>query len=264
MGMGGVTPPLQKQMKLKEESETMSVDEAPIMKSTPLHIAQREEKQKALQEKGPTVAIVVPMLPKIAKDAPEYIMPSEDWTKCMRYMAGQRKPGQLYSTQAIEAEILLSEALDKLEPCKRIDEAAWEGFKGHTIYMAEKIEKEEQVGLGLPQAVKEELPSSPDMLIKVEQSLTMPCQKDETSSMEGRQWNAIERLTNPLIMTEETSASLSNRTNKKKDRVVLQCYHNEELRMKGETTMPDQGIVFDGSREPRQMRPRQKIKKRGF
>jgi len=39
MGMGGVTPPLQKQMKLKEESETMSVEEAPMMKSTPLHIA---------------------------------------------------------------------------------------------------------------------------------------------------------------------------------------------------------------------------------
>ena len=38
-GMGGATPPLQKQTKLKEESsETMSVEEVPIMKSTPLHI----------------------------------------------------------------------------------------------------------------------------------------------------------------------------------------------------------------------------------
>jgi len=34
--------------------------------------------------------------------------------------------------------------------------------------------------------------------------------------------------------------------------------------MKGETTMPDQGIVFDGSQEPRETRPGQKIKKRGF
>jgi len=48
-------------------------------------------------------------------------------------------------------------------------------------------------------------------------------------------------------MTEEMSPSLSNRTNDKKDRVALQCYHNEELKIKGETTMPDQGIVFDGS-----------------
>jgi len=174
-------------------------------------------------------------------------MPSEDWMKCRRYMAGQRRPGQLYSMQAIEAEILLSEALNRLEPPRGINEAVWEGFKGHTIYVAEKIEKEEQVGLGLPQVVKEELSSSPDMLIKVEQSLTMPHQKDETSSMEGHQQNAIERLKNPLVMTEEMSASLSNRMNEKKDRVVLQCYHNEELQMKGEMTMPDQGIIFDGS-----------------
>jgi len=114
-------------------------------------------------------------------------MPSKDWTKCMRYVAGQRKPGQLYLMQAIEVEIPLSEALDRLEPPKGIDEAAWENFEGHAIYVAEKIEKEEQVGLGLPQAVKEELPSSLDILIKVEQSLTMPCQKDKTSSMEGCQ-----------------------------------------------------------------------------
>ena len=147
--------------------------------------------------------------------------------------------------QAIKVEILLSEALDRLEPPKGIDEAAWEGFKGHAEYMAKKMEKEELVGLGLPQVVKEEPPSSPDTLIKVEQSLTMPHQKDKTSSMEGCRWNAIERLKNPLMMTEEMSPSLSNRTNKKKDRVVLQCYHNEELQIKGETTMPDQGIVFD-------------------
>jgi len=39
-GMGGATPPLQKQMKMKEElSETMSADEVPITKSTPWHIA---------------------------------------------------------------------------------------------------------------------------------------------------------------------------------------------------------------------------------
>ena len=72
-------------------------------------------------------------------------MPSEDWTKCMRYIAGQRRPGQLYSMQAIEAEVPLSEAFDRLEPPKEIDEAAWEGFKGHTIYMAEEIEKEKRV-----------------------------------------------------------------------------------------------------------------------
>jgi len=53
-------------------------------------------------------------------------MPSEDWTKCMRYVARQRKPGQLYSTQAIEAEVLLSEAFNRLELPNEIDEVAWE------------------------------------------------------------------------------------------------------------------------------------------
>jgi len=129
--------------------------------------------------------LVVPMLQRLAKDVQEYIMPSKDWTKCMQYVAGQRKPGQLYSMQAIEAEVPLSEAFNRLEPPNEIDEVAWEGFKGHAIYVAEETEKEKRVGLDLPQAAKGEPPSSPDMLIKAEQSLTMPCQEDETSSMEG-------------------------------------------------------------------------------
>ena len=58
------------------------------------------------------------------------------------------------------AEETFSEAFDRLEPPNEIDEVAWEGFKGHAIYVAEKIEKEEQVGLGLPQVVKEE-PQAP-------------------------------------------------------------------------------------------------------
>jgi len=110
---------------------------------------------------------------------------------------------------------------------------------------------------------KGEPPSSPDTLIKAEQSLTMPHQEDEMSSMEGRQWKAVERLKNPPVMIEEMSQSLSNRMSEK-DRVVIQHYHNEELRMKGETTMPDQGIVFNGSQKPREMRPGQKIKNTGF
>jgi len=68
------------------------------------------------------VAIVVPMLQRIAKDASEYIMSSEDWTKCMQYVAGQRRPSQLYLKQAIEAEIPLSEVFDRLEPPKGINE----------------------------------------------------------------------------------------------------------------------------------------------
>jgi len=123
--MRGAMPPLQKQMKLKEESsETTLVEEALITKSTPLHIVWREEKQKVVQKKGLMVVIVIPILRRIAKDAPKYIMFSEDWTKCMWYVAGQKRPGQLYSKQAIEAEIPLSEALDRLEPPKGIDEAA--------------------------------------------------------------------------------------------------------------------------------------------
>jgi len=90
------------------------------------------------------------------------------------------------------------------------------------------IEKEKRVGLDLLQAAKGEPPSSPNMLIKVEQSLTMPRQEDKMSSMEGRQQKAIKRLKNPPVTIEETSQSLSNRMSER-DRVVLQCYHNEEL-----------------------------------
>ena len=81
--------------------------------------------------------------------------------------------------QAIEVEVPLSEAFNRLELPNEIDEVAWEGFKGHTIYVAEGIEKEKRVGLNLPQVAKGKPPSSPDMLIKVEQSLTMPCQDDK-------------------------------------------------------------------------------------
>ena len=111
------------------------------MKSTPLHKVQREEKQKVVQKKGLMVGIVIPMIQRIAKDAPEYIMTSEDWMKCMWYVAGQRRPSQLYLKQAIEAEILLS-ALDKLKPPKGMDKVAWEGFKGHAEYVANEIEEE--------------------------------------------------------------------------------------------------------------------------
>jgi len=64
-------------------------------------------------------------------------------------------------------------------------------------------------------------------------------------------------------MVEKMSQSLSNRMSEK-DRIALQYYHNEELQMKVETTMPDQGIVFNESRKPREMRPGQKIKNKGF
>ena len=83
-GMGGTTPPLQKQMKMKEElSETMLADEVLITKSTPWRIVQREEKKKLVQKTGLMVVLVVPMLQRLAKDVQQYIMPSEDWTKCM-------------------------------------------------------------------------------------------------------------------------------------------------------------------------------------
>ena len=70
-------------------------------------------------------------------------------------------------------------------------------------------------------------------------------------------------MKNPPVTIEETSQSLSNRTSER-DRVALQCYHNEELQVKGETTMPDQGIVLNGSQKPRETRPGQKIKNTGF
>jgi len=57
-------------------------------------------------------------------------------------------------------EVLLPEAFDRLEPPNEIDDVAWEGFKGHAIYVAEGIDKEKRVGLDLPQAAKGAPPSS--------------------------------------------------------------------------------------------------------
>jgi len=73
------------------------------------------------------------------------------------------------------------------------------------------------------------------------------------------------------MRTRKLSSSTSNRTNRTgnaisilKDRVALQCYHNEELWVKGETSMPDQSIVFDEKRVPKDTRPGQDIRKGGF
>jgi len=52
--------------------------------------------------------------------------------------------------QAIEVEVPLSEAFNRLGPPNGIDEVAWKEFKGHTIYVAEGIEKKKRVGLDLP------------------------------------------------------------------------------------------------------------------
>jgi len=138
--MGGATPPLQKQSKLKEEDkETTLAEEVPMMKLTPLHIVWREEKKRKIKEKGPTVMLVIPMLQNLTKEGPQYAITSADWGKCMLYVAGQRKPGQLNLKQAKEVEILLIEALDKLGPPKGIEEADWEGFKSYTEHVATEI-----------------------------------------------------------------------------------------------------------------------------
>jgi len=63
VGMGGATPPLQKQIKMKEEpSEMMLADKVLMTKSTPWCIVQREEKKKSVQKTGLTVVLVVQML----------------------------------------------------------------------------------------------------------------------------------------------------------------------------------------------------------
>ena len=53
------------------------------------------KKWKVVQKKGLMVVIVLPILQRIAKDAPQYIISSEDWKKCMWYMAEQRRLSQL-------------------------------------------------------------------------------------------------------------------------------------------------------------------------
>lgn len=55
--------------------------------------------------------------------------------------------------------------------------------------------------------------SIPDMLRKAEHSLTIPCQPDEASSMEGQQINATQRVRNPPVVNNVTSTSSSSRTN---------------------------------------------------
>ena len=56
----------------------------------------REEKKRKVEEKGPMVALVVPMLQKLTKEGPQYAISSADWGECVQYVAGLRKAGQLY------------------------------------------------------------------------------------------------------------------------------------------------------------------------
>ena len=49
-----------------------------------------------------------------------------------------------------------------------------------------------------------------------------------------------------------------------KDRVNLQKIHNMDLQAVGETAIPDQGIVFDDDRMPRDMKPEQGLLREGF
>jgi len=114
------------------------------------------------------------MLQRLANNVQEYMMSSDNWTTCLQYVVGQRKLGQLYLLQAKAVEVPLKEHFNKLEPPEGIEGTKWEGFKGYALYVAEEIEKERRVGLDLPQKVKEEPPSSPDMLIKVKKSFMMP------------------------------------------------------------------------------------------
>ena len=66
--LGGAMPPLMKHSKLKkEEKETTLAAEVQMMKLTSLHI-QREEKKKEVKEKGPTVALVIPMVQRLTKE----------------------------------------------------------------------------------------------------------------------------------------------------------------------------------------------------
>jgi len=57
------------------------------------------------ESKGPMVMLVIPMLQNLMKEGPQYTITSADWGKCVLYVAGQRKPGQLNSRQAKAAEI---------------------------------------------------------------------------------------------------------------------------------------------------------------
>jgi len=66
-------PPLQKQLKLKEEDKEMTLaEEVLMMKSTPLCIAWREEKLKEIEEKRPMVVLVIPMLQRLTKEGLQY------------------------------------------------------------------------------------------------------------------------------------------------------------------------------------------------
>jgi len=103
--MGGAMPSLQKQLTLKEEKEMTSAEEAPMMKLTPLCIAQREEKKRKVKEQGLMVTLVIAMLQKLINEGLQYAITSTYWGKCVLYVAGQRKLGQLNSRQAKAVEI---------------------------------------------------------------------------------------------------------------------------------------------------------------
>jgi len=211
-------PLLNKCLKLKEgELYHISVEEAPIMKSTPLHIVWREEKKKTVQEEGPMVVIVTPMLQRLSKEEPQLHISNEDWETCIEFLIGQGNPGQINSRQTSRLGSPLLEALDELSPPTGIQDVIWKKFRRYTEYIADEIHKSRKAGVDLPKKVETNPPKPLDTLIKAEQSLSMPCQKDKTSSMEECQQNAIKILRNPPMMTYETSSLSSNMMMKTKD-----------------------------------------------
>ena len=120
----------------------------------------------------------------------------------------------------------------------------WTGFLGHlgdgvkelTDFKHDMIFAPIYKQANTPKITNQMEPATPDTMMKVEQSLLMPCQEDEMSSIEERQQNAAVRAQNPPLITNTSVLSTtSNRTmtedgdKKGVDLVGLQRYHNQQV-----------------------------------
>ena len=123
-------------------------------------------------------------------------------------------------------------------------------------------------GTSLIEVKQELIPPTPNMLKRAEESLTMPCQPEESSSEAELRHRALERLRNPPKMNNDLTSSsssetldLGNERNVPMERATHQWICHSQIQETGQATVPDQGIVFNENNVPRDTKPEQKLKK---
>jgi len=152
--------------------------------------------------------------------------------KCMRYVAGQRRNLASYTQCKHRGRSSAPEAFNRLEPPQCNRWGGMEGFKGMQYICGRGNSKREKGRTRPTTGSKGEPPKLTRHADKSGQSLTMPHQEDKMSSWRDNRWKAVERLKNPLVDNRRWHHNHCPNRMSQKDRVALQCYHNEELWMK--------------------------------